>query len=381
MVGKAVIGIGFGDEGKGITTDFLCSRSRNPMVVRFSGGHQAGHTVVLNGVRHVFSNFGSGSLRGAPTYWSKYCTVNPVGIINELNVLNGKGITPTLYIDEKCPITTPYDMLHNRMIEEVNLHGSCGVGVGATIEREEKYYSLQFGDIYYPSVFKIKLDEIRKYYSFKEDVDLTEFIECVELIKENKNIQPTDGLPLYNNHDELIFEGSQGLLLDATIGFFPNVTRTNVTTKNILDMGYSPKVYLVTRAYQTRHGNGAMTNEQIPNNIKVDDNETNKKNKYQGEFRRAILDLDLLKYAINKDAYIKNLKHKSLVITCLDHVVDDYRFTYQGQIIFSSNQNEFVRKISKILNIDDVYISESNEADNIKKMVLKEVCEMSKVIN
>src|SRR5690606_12238557 len=109
MVGKAVIGIGFGDEGKGITTDFLCSRSRNPIVVRFSGGHQAGHTVVLNGVRHVFSNFGSGTLRGAPTYWAKYCTVNPIGIINELDSLIKKGITPKLYIDEKCPITTPYD--------------------------------------------------------------------------------------------------------------------------------------------------------------------------------------------------------------------------------------------------------------------------------
>ena len=238
MVGKAVIGIGFGDEGKGIATDFLCSRSRNPIVVRFSGGHQAGHTVVLKGVRHVFSNFGSGTLRGAPTYWAKYCTVNPIGIVNELNKLSEKGITPTLYIDEKCPIATPYDVLHNQTTEEINLHGSCGVGVGATIEREEKYYSLLFGDIFYPSVFKIKLDEIRKYYSFKDDIDLTDFIECVEIIKESKHIVPVNGLPIYNNHDDIIFEGSQGLLLDPKIGFFPHVTRTNVTTRNIIYIGY-----------------------------------------------------------------------------------------------------------------------------------------------
>jgi len=376
MIGKAVIGIGFGDEGKGITTDFLCSQSRNPMVVRFSGGHQAGHTVVLNGVRHVFSNFGSGTLRGVPTYWSKYCTVNPIGIINEYNKLIDKGVIPKLYIDEKSPITTPYDVLYNQTVERVKLHGSCGVGVGATIEREENYYSLLFGDIFYPSVFKIKLEEIRKYYSFKDEkflfVDVDEFIKCVELIKENKNIQITNGIPYYlpysyHKYDELIFEGSQGLLLDASIGFFPHVTRTNVSTKNIVDMGYSPKIYLVTRAYQTRHGNGAMTNGHIPNNIKIDINETNHKNKYQGEFRRAILDLDLLKYAISKDDYIRNQEHKSLVITCLDHVVDEYRFTYQGEIINSLNQNEFVEKISKILKINDIYISETNEADKIKK--------------
>ena len=367
MVGKAVIGIGFGDEGKGIATDFLCSRSRNPIVVRFSGGHQAGHTVVLKGVRHVFSNFGSGTLRGAPTYWAKYCTVNPIGIVNELNKLTEKGITPTLYVDEKCPIATPYDVLHNQATEEINLHGSCGVGVGATIEREEKYYSLLFGDIFYPSVFKIKLDEIRKYYSFKDDINLTDFIECVEIIKESKHIVPVNGLPIYNNHDDIIFEGSQGLLLDPKIGFFPHVTRTNVTTRNIIDMGYSPALYLVTRAYQTRHGNGPMTNEQIRNNIWVNLNETNVTNKYQGEFRRALLDLDLLKYGINKDEYIRNHKYKSLVITCLDHIRDEYRFTYQNQIISSINENEFIGKISKILGISNIYLSHSDDSTNITK--------------
>lgn len=367
MVGKAVIGIGFGDEGKGIATDFLCSRSRNPIVVRFSGGHQAGHTVVLKGVRHVFSNFGSGTLRGAPTYWAKYCTVNPIGIVNELNKLSEKGITPTLYIDEKCPIATPYDVLHNQTTEEINLHGSCGVGVGATIEREEKYYSLLFGDIFYPSVFKIKLDEIRKYYSFKDDIDLTDFIECVEIIKESKHIVPVNGLPIYNNHDDIIFEGSQGLLLDPKIGFFPHVTRTNVTTRNIIDMGYSPALYLVTRAYQTRHGNGSMVNENIPNNILINSNETNVTNKYQGEFRRALLDLDLLKYGINKDEYIRNHKYKSLVITCLDHIRDEYRFTHQNQIISSTNENEFIGKISKILGIGNIYLSHSDDSTNITK--------------
>ena len=88
MMKKAVIGLGCGDCGKGITTDYLCSQAKNPLVVRFSGGQQAGHTVVYNGMRHTFSNFGSGTLRGAPTFWSKYCTMDPIGIKNEHSVLH-----------------------------------------------------------------------------------------------------------------------------------------------------------------------------------------------------------------------------------------------------------------------------------------------------
>lgn len=93
LMRKAVIGLGFGDEGKGITTDYLCSKTKNPLVVRFCGGSQVGHTVVHNGIRHVFSSFGSGTLRGVPTYWSHKCALDPIGMLNELDVLKEKGIT------------------------------------------------------------------------------------------------------------------------------------------------------------------------------------------------------------------------------------------------------------------------------------------------
>ncbi|HSY75885.1 MAG TPA: adenylosuccinate synthetase, partial [Bacteroidia bacterium] len=64
-----VVGLGYGDESKGSTTAFLCQQGSNPLVIRYCGGHQAGHTVIYSGKRHVFSNFGSGTLQGAPTYW------------------------------------------------------------------------------------------------------------------------------------------------------------------------------------------------------------------------------------------------------------------------------------------------------------------------
>jgi len=357
---QAVIGLGFGDEGKGIVTDYLCSVTESPLVVRFSGGHQAGHTVVLDGVRHVFSNFGSGTLRGAPTMWSKHCTVEPVGLFNEYDILMMKGIIPKLFISTKCPITTPYDIHENRRDENILENGSCGVGVGATIAREEAHYSLTFGDLFYPSIVAIKLQNIQRYYGYK--VNLDRFYEAINRLMNHPQIMPVDNFSIEEN---IIFEGSQGLLLDEKIGFFPHVTRGFTGTTNIAK--YRPRLFMVTRAYQTRHGNGPMTNESISHNITLDPLETNVENEFQGKFRRSLLDVDLLRYAISKDDYIRKNTNKSLVITCLDHIEDDYRFTYKRAITNCLTKGEFIDRIRLILNFKDVYISESNESKNIYK--------------
>ena len=88
MGNSVVIGLGFGDEGKGLVTNYLSSPSS--LVCRFSGGHQAGHTVIENGKRHVFSNYGAGPLKGAPTYWSQFCTFEPIGFLKERAILRKK---------------------------------------------------------------------------------------------------------------------------------------------------------------------------------------------------------------------------------------------------------------------------------------------------
>lgn len=362
MDSKAVIGLGFGDEGKGITTDYLCSQSENPLVIRYSGGQQAGHTVYFKKLKHVFSNFGSGTLRNIPTYWSKYCTVDPVGIINELTLLINKGINPVLYIDANSPITTPYDIVFNQSNDFIN--GTCGVGVGTTIQREQDLYSLTFSDLFIKSILSIKLQLISDYYNLEQDISLNEFYEAVFQLTSFDNIKLSNKIPI--GYSDYIFEGSQGLLLDQNIGFFPNVTRSNTGSKNILSLRHKPWVYLITRAYQTRHGNGHMTNENIPHNINLNTNETNVTNKYQGEFKVSLLDLDLLLYGINKDEYIKNTYKKTLVITCLDQMKNEFRFTYKSKIVYCDNENDFISRIKKILNIDSVLISKSPYSENIK---------------
>ncbi|WP_417908826.1 adenylosuccinate synthetase [Candidatus Electronema sp. PJ] len=359
MKGKFVIGAGFGDEGKGLVTDWLCRTCENPLVIRFSGGQQAGHTVVAQGLRHVFSNFGSGTLQGAVSYFSRFCTIEPIGLCNELAALLAKGVQPLLYIDAQCPVTTPYDIARNR---QHHPHGSCGVGVGDTINREEQHYSLTFADLFSPWILATRLDLLRTFF-YKEyaEASVDAFLDCCKQIVNSPYIRKTHGLPLgFSNH---IYEGSQGLLLDQHVGFFPYVTRANTGTTNAVALYGSTEleVYLVTRAYQTRHGDGPMSNEHLPHNIKANPQETNICNSYQGEFRRSLLDVSLLEYAISRDELIRTSQQRHLVITCLDHVRDEYRFTWQGRIICCANAAEFVSRIAGKLGFSSVLISSSED--------------------
>lgn len=365
---KAVIGLGFGDEGKGLVTDYLCSKEHNALVVRFSGGHQVGHTVVRNGVSHVFSNFGAGTLLGIPTYWSQYCTIEPIGLLNELEMLLSKGANPQLIINENCPITTPFDILQNQKLEEKNQHGSCGVGFGATLLRTISGCNLTFKDLYHPHVLPLKLDAIKNVYGITDQISLESFYNSVYAIINSDFVNISETIP--QEFECIIFEGAQGLLLDQNIGFFPHVTRSNTGSKNFVELGYSPELFLVTRCYQTRHGNGPMTNQNIPHNITLNPNETNLTNHFQGEFRRSLLDLNLLLYGISRDKYI-NQNKDNIVITCLDHITNEYRFTYNGNIIYATNETDFIIKINSILGFKNVYISKSADANKGITQVIK----------
>lgn len=368
-----VIGSSFGDEGKGIVTDYLCSQSLNPLVTRYSGGQQAGHTVVKDNIRHVFSNFGSGTLRGTPTYWSKFCSVDPVGIKKEFEILKELGITPKLYIDKNSPVTTPYEKAKNQRDLTTLSNGTCGVGVGQTFKREKDFYSLKFMDLYYPKILKIKLENIRKYYynyNNKLHYEIDDFMESVQFVI--SNFVCVNKIP--DNYSDIVFEGSQGLMLDQHIGFFPNVTRSNVGSINILKITDSFEPWIVTRAYQTRHGNGSMTGPSTPfdedPNLVENIQETNVTNQFQGVFRTSILDLDTINYVINRDEYLRvNRKNCNFVLTCLDHLKDyNQCYSFEGTVKLSTNKMSFVRNIMEDLDLTHIYINNSPESNTIKRI-------------
>jgi adenylosuccinate synthase len=310
-----IVGTNFGDEGKGLVTSFLCQHTNNPLVVRFNGGHQAGHTVYWEGKRHVFSNFGSGTLQGFPTYWSEYCTFNPISFVHEYTILSD----PEFYIHPLCAVVTPFDILFNQQVEKIKKHGSVGVGFGATIQRQLDNYKLFVQDLFYDSVLKIKLKAIAQYYNFivKQD-EIESFVECARKVRKLIVLSDTDILFNYNP----IFEGAQGILLDMDFGFFPNVTRSNTTSKNALSLYPSEEIYYVTRTYLTRHGNGFMPNEKEMLLVNTE-LETNRFHPFQGEFRKAELDIELLKYSLGCDSnFSKGLK-KNLIVTCMDQYAID----------------------------------------------------------
>jgi adenylosuccinate synthase len=321
---QAVIDLGFGDCGKGVTTSFLSQNKPTATVVRSNGGHQAGHTVQFKGFRHVFSQFGSGTLQGLPTFISKNCTIYPPAILKEYSLI--EQYNPRLMVDPLAMITTPFDIGHNRYLEQTNKHGSVGVGFGQTIQRNEDNYKLFAQDMYHKDIFKTKLYNIATIYysvSVPETLSVIDafWYQCQRLI-DSGFFYISSWRDVNRPYKDFIFESAQGILLDMDFGFFPHVTRSNTTSKNIIEMAPDlDEVYYVTRTYQTRHGNGPMTNEDKP--IPVLDmkngEETNKFGEYQGNFRITELDVNLLNYALQCDSnFLPPKVKKNLVITCFD---------------------------------------------------------------
>lgn len=332
MKASIVVGLQFGDEGKGITTDHLCSQDpENSIVVRFSGGQQAGHTVIYNGIKHVHSNFGSGTLRGVPTYFSEYCSIYPNTIWREKKVLIEKGIEPMLIVHPLAKVTTPFDVAFGRIRELSLKHGSCGLGIGTTMQRHNNTgYKLFAVDLACPKILTEKLRNINEYYASKinnkSEYSLYNEIAMEELEKFKSALRHDlfkySGYEILLNYTHTIFEGSQGILLDMNHGIFPNVTHAETTSKNAFEICNKlaipfPEVYYVTRCYQTRHGNGYMSNE-TPIALINNEEEINVSNKWQGDFRTGELDYDLLNYALAVDDNNLRSRNKYLVVTCLD---------------------------------------------------------------
>lgn len=334
MKATIVLGLGFGDEGKGVTTNSLITSTdaNDTIVVRFSGGQQAGHTVIENGIKHVHSSYGSGTLQSIPTYISEHCTLNPESMYKEHTELVKKKVkVPLIKIHPLAKLTTPFDVDANRSDLKNIGDGSCGMGVGKTMKRNEGPYKLYAIDMLSPKVLREKLDNIAKYYA---DLNSTPVLWSAVDEAVDKYIKAINDLPFvigdYRSlglYRHIIFEGSQGILLDMDHGFFPNVTYANTTSKNALDICQkigiqeeSIEIYYVTRTYQTRHGNGWMSDQRDLDLINNEE-EINVTNEYQGEFKTGNLDYDLIDYAIKVDSiYSNNIVDKHIMVTCMDQI-------------------------------------------------------------
>lgn len=331
-----VIGANFGDEGKGLITDYFAAQRRHPTVVRFNGGAQAGHTVVTpEGRRHVFHHFGAGTLAGGRTVLSRFFIANPILWETENAAL---GNPPEfLFVDPRALVTTPYDMLINQRLEAQRQgarHGSCGVGINETVERGPTRYSTTVADLANLRTFQAKLEAIQSHYyadrlhqlGLEPDIPsalmFTRFMDVAQKFKESVQVvEDHRAIQLLPNP---IFEGAQGLLLDEDHAFFPHVTRSKTGLRNVVTLAKEAgidglDITYVTRAYMTRHGAGPFPTEDATLNYADD---TNVPHDFQGTLRFGRLDIDLLAASVRndlKEASDMSVTH-GLAITHLDQV-------------------------------------------------------------
>jgi adenylosuccinate synthase len=341
----AVIGAHYGDEGKGLVVDRLVRELAAPLVVRFNGGAQAGHTVeTADGRRHVFSHVGAGAFAGADTFLSRFFVAHPYIFLREIAELTGKSVRPTVIVDPRAPLTTPYEVLVNRAIETARggaRHGSCGVGFGETLQREEAGLSITVGDLDDLDRLRERLRRLRLEHvptrlaalglpigdaALREDLaseELSErFVDAALAFRRQIELgEPADFVGR-----DVVFEGAQGLLLDQDLGAFPHVTRSRTGLPNVAalapDFGIgSIEAFYITRTYITRHGAGPLIGELADAPYAGIVDATNQPNPFQGSLRFAHAQPELTIATIRRDIARVGLDVEvSLAVTCLDQV-------------------------------------------------------------
>jgi adenylosuccinate synthase len=313
----AVVDLGFGDAGKGTVVDWLCARMPVPTVVRFNGGAQAGHNVVTeDGRAHTFAQFGSGTLRGVPTFLSGYVVVDPLALTVEADHLSTLGVPEPyslLTVDRTALIATPYHRLANQARELARgaaRHGSCGMGVGETMAHalDHPADAVRFGDLSAPVVLRRKLDQLHAWLAdLLTDLGVIDLPaappveDCVaayRLISSRVRVVDESYLEGLASAAGCVFEGAQGILLDEWRGFHPYTTWSTTTFDNVVDLIGDDVVRLgVLRCFTTRHGAGPMVTENAALTEALVDPH-NPTGPWQGAFRIGHFDAVAHRYAI-----------------------------------------------------------------------------------
>ena len=345
---KAIVTVdlGYGDSGKGATVDALVREHDSKLVVRYSGGANCGHNVVLpDGRSHCFSQFGSGTLAGADTILDRQVIINVPNLVREAQSLKENfGVsTNVLRIHADCRISTSYHVAMNRA--KTFGGNTTGIGIGE-VRRLQKNFAavITFADvragrglIELERIRDIAMDSLQCYengYQIASSLpsprkeleslrDLARFRKCNDAFAEIRS-EPTT----------VVFEAAQGVLLDERTGFHPHTTWSTVTARDAMDLieevGGEPETIVVgvLRAYSTRHGDGFFPSHTLSIN-RIDP--ANPENKWQGKMRFGAFDFPMLTFALNNAGAevnciaINHLDEISKVVPCVTSygLIDD----------------------------------------------------------
>jgi len=279
-----VVGTQWGDEGKGKVVDWLTDHAQG--VVRFQGGHNAGHTLVIKGVKTALQLIPSGVMRDrVPCYIGNGVVVDPTHLLLEIRRLEAAGVEvrSRLFLSESCPLIMPFHVEIDRAREALRETsgsgkiGTTGKGIGPAYEDKVARRALRAQDLKHPDRLARKLRELVEMHN----AELTGYLKAPALafqpIYDGAMLAAEQLLPLladvgYRLHqahhagDNLLFEGAQGTLLDIDHGTYPYVTSSNCVAGNAAaGSGVGPDllhyVLGITKAYTTRVGGGPFPTE------------------------------------------------------------------------------------------------------------------------
>ena len=277
-----VIGTQWGDEGKGKIVDWLTDRAQG--VVRFQGGHNAGHTLVIAGKKTVLHLIPSGILRGnVDCYIGNGVVVSPQALVAEMDELEGagvRGVVARLSISEACPLILPYhaalDLAREAAKGERKI-GTTGRGIGPAYEDKAARRAIRLQDLFDAARFSEKLRELLDFHNFvlknyyrQEEISFQKTLdESLALAPRFAPLIADVPRALYHANragKNLLFEGAQGSLLDIDHGTYPFVTSSNcVAGAAAAGAGIGPHhlhyVLGITKAYTTRVGSGPFPTE------------------------------------------------------------------------------------------------------------------------
>ncbi len=301
-----IVGMKWGDEAKGKAVAYYTHTNSAQLNVRFNGGGHGGAAVYHNNLHHQFNLFGAGTFFGAKTHISHYVRFNPFGFTEELSRLakvfsTEQDLLKRITIDKRCLVTTPYHEEQSKWLAGQHKRGSIGVGAGETWRHAQAFpdEAIYVQDLLNAHILRDKIDVMEKRYAevveqswLKDDAEsITEYLTWVgSLIQTTGEEEFQDML---NRYPDIVFEGTQGVLIDQTRGDIPYVTSSNTTFEQALALlkGYTGQIERIgcMRLYETRHGPGPFPTEapELAQYLPEFDNQTGP---YNGAIRTGWFD-------------------------------------------------------------------------------------------
>lgn len=330
-----VSGTFFGDEGKGSIIDYLSYQKGIKENVRYNGGSQASHTVIANNIKHKFSQLGSVALNDGKTYLSEYTVVNPFNLYKEAEVFSSESkkdireILDRIYISKYSRVVTPYHKLLGQLRELSSLdrRGSVGTGVSETTKTfEETGLEITINDLLQMNInIKEKLRELRSYLImfmnqnvgkidsallkkyidpmdlyYLTQIDKDYLFNCYLNLMNGVSFNTVDNIRKFHECGDLLFEGSQGVLIDRNHGIRPNTTLLDTTNKNAIVLASTLDTKIIKigaiTPFTSRHGKGLLpTQDEMLCKTIYDENQL--PSYYQGVPRYGWFDLVLARYS------------------------------------------------------------------------------------